>query len=177
MAYESGDANRISAAVTEIVEKVGPMIAGGKTSINLAETVKKMNTLGGEIRANVGKMTGGNPVGKDYYERLYNMMDNAARESAKLASDTRQRAVNKHLGTGGAASTQQLKDAFIANLEGTFGTATYNGQKLFNNDPNAPAGASAAPAAAHAPAAGAKPQSITTPDGKVHTLQPDGSYN
>ncbi len=153
-AMASNDPNRISAAVTEVIEKVGPLLAGGKTTGNLTKMVKDMNTLGGQIQGKIGQMTGGNPVGQEYAARLLGLLDSSAHEAKGLANDVFQRATQEHLGPGGHANTPELKKRFLSNARGTFGTATYEGQPIFNipdeNGVFSPSQPAPAPAAAPA---------------------------
>ncbi len=160
-AYESGDPDRIKAVTTEVIEKVGPLLAGGRTTANLTNMIKDMNTVGGQITANIGKLTGGNPIGKQYYDRLQHLLDSSALQAAEMAKETRQRAVSEFLGPGGKANTPELKNHFISNLRGTFDTATYNGQPLFQNDPNGPATPPAAAPAPHSAAPGPAAGGVT----------------
>jgi hypothetical protein len=136
-AMASGDPNRIAAAVVEIKEKVGPLLAGGRTTSNLTKQIEGMKTLADEMQANIGKLTGNSPVGRQYAARMNNLLDASAGEAAGIAADIRNRAVNEYLGPGGKANTKQAKDQFLSNIRGTFEGATLNGQPLFQNDPNA----------------------------------------
>ena len=153
-AVASGDPDKIKAAAVKAKEQAGTLMSGGKLTNAQITILHTLESTSDELRAKVGKLTGNPTEGKGLIKRLSQLIDDAGTETVSQIADIRQRAMDQHLGPGGAANTPAAKAEFLRRERGIFGTVSWKGKPVFKEgedvDQRARGAAPVAPTAAPA---------------------------